>query len=202
MFDERVSRLGAKGALIGAAMVGVAVPLTPPGYGNSLRPVTALIAMAGGILIVLGAPALFELIWERNFTLGMISYVALMVAILVFQVALGAIEGILLPYLASHGGVPTKPPTAMSALGLVGLATQVIGTLCLVVIVFRSRLYPRWLAGLLLASLVAAALPIPIQLDGAFIGASFVVMAAHTLGWRSDSRRLALDSKAREAAKV
>ena len=202
MLHEKLSRLGARAALIGAVIVGVAVPLTPHGYDNPLRPVTALAALIGGILIVLGAPALFERIWDRSFALGMVSYVALMVAILVFQVALGAIEGILLPYLASHGGVPLKPPTAMSVLGLVGLAAQMIGTLGLVAVVFRSRSYPRWLAGLLLAALVTAVLPIPIQLDAAFIGASFVVMAAYTLGWRSDNRQPASDSRPPQTARV
>lgn len=186
MFQSKISRLGAGAALVGAVIVGVALPLTPHGYTNPLRPVTTLAAMVGGILIVLGAPALFVRIWERNLVLGLISYVALIVAVLVFQVALGAIEGILLPYLASHGGVPAKPPTALSVLGLFGLAGQVIGTISLAMAIFRGQAYPRWLAGLLVASLAAAVAPIPIQLDGVLFAASFAVMAGYTLGWGSN----------------
>lgn len=194
-----VSRLGATAALVGAVIVGVAVPLTPHGYGHPLRPLVTLAALAGGILIVLGAPPLFVKIWERNLVLGMISYIALMVALLIFLVALGAIEGILLPYLSTHGGLPAKPPTAMSVLGLVGLAAQVVGAVTLAAAIVWRRAYPWWLAVLLVGSLVMAVLPITIELDATFIAASFVVMAVITLGWRSAKRVPAANSNPQKA---
>jgi hypothetical protein len=181
--ESRLDRLGGAAVLIGSIVAGVALGLTPHGYTDSWRPAATLTALGGAVLIVLGAPAMFRRVWERCFLLGIAAYVGMLTALLLFQVAAGAVEGAILPYLAGHGGVPDKLPAAFGAIEKLGLLAQLVGTISLAVAILRRRPYPRWIAIILLLSIPAGFLPIPIQLDGILIFASLAVMAGMTISW-------------------
>jgi hypothetical protein len=189
-FDARLNRLGGSAVLIGSVAAGVALALTPHGFSNPLRPVASLTTLGGAVLIVLGSTVVFRRVWERSFVLGLAAYVAMITTVLLFQVAAGAVEGTILPYVASHGGVPDKLPAALGGLEKVALLAQLVGTVCLAVAILRRRPYPWWVAVVLLLSIPAGFLPIPIQLDGILIFATFAIMGGMTI-WGSLEQRTA-----------
>jgi hypothetical protein len=179
--DSRLNRLGGVAVLIGSILAGTALALTPHGYTDPLRPLASLTALGGAVLIVLGAPAVFRRVWERSFVLGIIAYAGTITTLLLFQVGAGAVEGTILPYLASHGELPDKLPVALGGLEKLALLAQLMGTICFAVAILRRRPYPWWLGLLLLLSIPAGFLPLPIQLDGILIFGSLAIMAGMTL---------------------
>ena len=179
--DPRLNRLGGATVLIGSVVAGVALALTPHGFNNPLRPVASLTTLGGAVLIVLGSPVVFRRVWERSFGLGLAAYVGMITTLLLFSVAAGAVEGTILPYVASHGGVPDKLPVALGGLEKVALLAQLVGTICLAVAILRRRPYPWWLGIVLLLSIPAGFLPLAIQLDGILIFACFAVMGGRTM---------------------
>lgn len=186
--DPRLNRLGGASVLIGSLVAGVALALTPHGFSNPLRPVASLTTLGGAILIVLGSPVVFRRVWERSFVLGLAAYVGMITTLLLFSVAAGAVEGTILPYVASHGGVPDKLPAALGGLEKVALLAQLVGTICLTVAILRRRPYPWWLGIVLLLSIPAGFLPLAIQLDGILVFACFAVMGAMTMSGSSGQR--------------
>ena len=179
--DPMLNRLGGATVLVGSVAAGVALALTPHGFGNPLRPVASLTTLGGAILIVLGSPVVFRRVWERSFVLGLAAYVGMITTLLLFSVAAGAVEGTILPYVASHGGVPDKLPVALGGLEKVALLAQLVGTICLAVAILRRRPYPWWLGIVLLLSIPAGFLPLAIQLDGILIFAGFAFMGGMTM---------------------
>ena len=179
--DPRLNRLGGATVLIGSVVAGVALALTPHGFSNPLRPVASLTTLGGAVLIVLGSPVVFRRVWERSFVLGLAAYVGMVVTLLLFSVAAGAVEGTILPYVAGHGGVPDKLPVALGGLEKVALLAQLMGTICLAVAILRRRPYPWWLGVVLLLSIPAGFVPVPIQLDGIIIFAAFAIMGGLTV---------------------
>jgi hypothetical protein len=180
-FDSRLNRLGGAAVIIGSAVAAVALALTPQGFSNPLRPAASLAALGGAVLIVLGSTAVFRRVWERTFVLGLAAYVGMITAVLLFSVAAGAVEGTILPYLASHGGVPAKLPVALGGVEKFALLAQLVGTICLAVAILRRRPYPWWIGIVLLLSIPAGFLPFPIQLDGILIFATFAIMAGMSM---------------------
>jgi hypothetical protein len=187
--DPRLNRLGGSAVLIGSVVAGVALALTPHGFSNPLRPVASLTTLGGAILIILGSPVVFRTVWERSFVFGLASYVGMITTLLLFSVAAGAVEGTILPYVASHGGVPDKLPGALGGLEKVALLAQLVGTICLAVAIIRRRPYPWWLAIVILLSIPAGFLPFPIQLDGILIFATFAIMGGVTISGSIGRRR-------------
>jgi hypothetical protein len=179
--DSRLNRLGGAVVVIGSALAAVGLALTPQGFSNPLRPAASLATLGGAVLIVLGSPVVFRRVWERSFALGLAAYVGMITAVLLFSVAAGAVEGTILPYLASHGGVPEKLPVALGGLEKFALLAQLVGTICLAVAILRRRPYPWWIGIVLLLSIPAGFLPFPIQLDGILIFATFAIMGGMTM---------------------
>ena len=177
----RLNRIGGGAVLIGSVVAGIGLALTPQGFSNPIRPIASLTTLSGAVLIVLGSPVVFRRVWERSFVLGLAAYVGMITAVLLFSVAAGAVEGTILPYVASHGGVPDKLPIALSGLEKIALLAQLVGTVCLAVAIIRRRPYPWWVGVVLLLSVPAGFLPVPIQLDGILIFAGFAIMAAMTM---------------------
>jgi hypothetical protein len=186
--DPRLNRLGGATVLIGSVVAGVALALTPHGFSSPLRPVASLATLGGAVLIVLGSPVVFRRVWERSFVLGLTAYVGMITTLLLFSVAAGAVEGTILPYMASHGGVPDKLPAALGGLEKVALLAQLVGTICFAVAILRRRPYPWWLGVVILVSIPAGFLPLPIQLDGILIFATFAIMGAMTASGSLDRR--------------
>jgi hypothetical protein len=179
--DPRLNRLGGGAVLIGSVVAGVALALTPHGFSDPMRPVASLTTLGGAVFIVLGSTVVFRRVWERSFVLGLAAYVGMITAVLFFQVAGGAVEGTILPYVASHGGVPDKLPAALGGLEKVALLAQLVGAICLAVAILRRRPYPWWLGIVVLLSIPAGFLPFPIQLDGILIFATFAIMGGLTI---------------------
>jgi hypothetical protein len=179
--DPRLNRLGGAAVLIGSVVAGVALALTPHGFSDPLRPVASLTTLGAAVLIVLGSPVVFRRVWERSFVLGIAAYIGMITTVLLFQVAAGAVEGTILPYLANHGGVPDGLPAALGGLEKVALLAQLVGTICLAVAILRRRPYPWWLGIVILLSIPAGFLPFPIQLDGILIFATFAIMGGVTI---------------------
>jgi hypothetical protein len=186
--DPRLNRLGGATVLIGSVVAGVALALTPHGFSNPFRPLASLTTLGGAILIVLASPVVFGRVWERSFVLGLAAYVGMITTLLLFSVAAGAVEGTILPYVASHGGVPDKLPAALGGLEKVALLAQLVGTICLALAILRRRPYPWWLGIVLLLSIPAGFLPVPIQLDGILIFAGFGVMGGMTMSGSTGQR--------------
>lgn len=199
--DFRLNRLGGVAVLIGSVVAGVALALTPHGYSDPLRPIASLATLGGAILVVLGAPAVFRRVWERSFVLGIAAYAGIMTTLLLFQVAAGAVEGTMLPYLASHGGVPERLPATLGSLEKLALLAQLAGTICFAIVILLRRPYPWWLGVMLLLSLPAGFLPLPIQLDGILIFGSLAVMGGIAMcGLPTETRQEAAPLDARAQA--
>lgn len=122
-------------------------PLWQPLYG---------VALAGGILAVLGLPAVLAVHGHASRRLTLAGYLGLFLPLVMLNVAETLIEAFVKPYLAGHGGVPDQEPTGLEAFGTVALVSLVVGAICLATAVFRARVVPLWVGVALLLSVAGA----------------------------------------------
>jgi hypothetical protein len=110
------------------------------------------IALAGGILTVIGFPAVLAAQNGRFPRLTAVGYAGTLAALVMLNLGEGVIEGFVKPYLVTHGGIPDPEPAGFAAFELVALACALIGLVCLGVAFLRARMLPRWVGVALIAS--------------------------------------------------
>jgi hypothetical protein len=123
------------------------------------------IALAGGILVVLGFPAVLAAQDGRFPRLTAVGYAGTLAALVMLNIGEGVIEGFVKPYLVNHGGIPDPEPAGFAAFEAVALVCMLVGLISLGVAVLRARRLPRWVGVLLIvspiASFAAGGLPAP-----------------------------------------
>jgi hypothetical protein len=203
------SRLAGYALVIGGALAiagFLAVGIIVGGSGDARftdplwQPLYA-IALAGGILTVLGLPAVLTAQDGRFPRLTAVGYAGLLAALVMLNIGEGVIEGFVKPYLVTHGGIP-HDPAGFAAFETVALACMLVGLLCLGVAVLRARTLPRWVGVLLIAapivSFAVGSLPAPL----AELGDDCMSIALIAIGWQvaAPARRLASRSGVRITA--
>jgi hypothetical protein len=142
------------------------------------------IALAGGILTVLGLPAVLAAQDGRFPRLTAVGYAGTLAALLMLNIGEGVIEGFVKPYLVTHGGIPKPEPAGFAAFETVALACMLVGLICLGVAVVRARTMPRWVGVLLIASpflsFALGGLPAPLP----ELSDVCVSLALIAIGWR------------------
>jgi hypothetical protein len=189
-------------AIVGYLAVGIVVGgssdarFTDPNW----QPLYA-IALAGGILTVMGFPAVLTVQNGRSPRLTTIGYAGTLAALLMLNLGEGVIEGFVKPYLVTHGGIPNPEPAGFAAWEMVGLVCM-LGLICLGVAILRARTMPRWVGVALIVSpflsfaLGGAPTPLPELAD---ICASLALIA---IGWRAAVPSPALPSRPSRRARL
>ena len=114
------------------------------------------IAIAGGILIVLGLPVILAGHGRRAARLTLIGYAGLVTTLIMLNISEGCYEAFVKPYLAIHGGVPADEPGGLAVWEYAALLPLLVGLVCLGIAVIRARVFPRWAGALFIASPFAA----------------------------------------------
>lgn len=110
------------------------------------------IALAGGILTVLGLPAVLAAQQGRFPRLTAVGYAGTLAALVMLNIGEGIIEGFVKPYLVTHGGIPNPEPAGFAAFETVALVCMLVGLICLGVAVVRAHTMPRWVGVLIAVS--------------------------------------------------
>jgi hypothetical protein len=113
------------------------------------------LAIAGGILIVLGLPVILAWHSRRASRLTLTGYAGLVTALIMLNISEGCYEAFVKPYLATHGGVPADDPGGLAVWEYAALL-PLLGLVCLGIAVIRARVFPRWVGVLFIASPFAA----------------------------------------------
>ncbi|HEV7186834.1 MAG TPA: hypothetical protein VGN28_02965 [Blastococcus sp.] len=148
------------GCLLAAAGF-VAISLAAPGSGDDRytdplwQPLYGVL-LAGSVLVVLGLPAVLAVHGRAFRRLTLVGYVGIFAPLVMLNVAETTVEAFVMPYLATHGGVPSETPAGLNAYEGVALLLLIVGAVCLSTAVFRARIVPVWVGGALLASVVGA----------------------------------------------
>lgn len=132
--------------------------------------VAALINLLGGVLLLLGLPALYVRQSTRVSWIGLVGLIIIWLDVLIFPVLQGGIGGL----------VPALTPPAF--LYIIGPLT-VIGTLLFGIMTIRARIFPGWLGFCLFVGYILAVVGI------IFLGKSvpFIGLAGIVLYWLSFS---------------
>jgi hypothetical protein len=186
--DGRLAGLALMAGCVLAAVGFVAISLAAPGsaddrYTDPLWQPLYGVLLAGSVLVVLGLPAVLAVHGRASRRLTLVGYVGIFAPLVMLNVAETTIEAFVMPYLASHGGIPSETPAGLNAYEGVALLLFLVGSVCLAVAVFRARVLPWWVGVALLASPVSAFL-----IHGgpaAFISDYFVLAALFCFGLRA-----------------
>lgn len=126
------------------------------------------IGMLAGLLVILGLPALVAALSARSRALSVAGFVLVTVSILVYQVAFGLVDAVVLPYLAANHFNADQPPAAMFPFFMGAGFAEIIGTILLGVTILRSGVFSRISAVLLIAAgtiLLVTLAPLPEWVD-------------------------------------
>jgi hypothetical protein len=173
--NGRLWRLGGA-ALVGGsvllAAVEVVLRLTGGADGDDpTNPVNIAahgVGMLAGLLLIVGLPTLIAALGTRAPWLSVAGFVLLTAAILVYEIAIGLLDTVVLPYLAANHLNPTQPPAAMFPFFMGGGFAQIIGNVLLGISILRTGLFSRISGILLIAAgviLLVTLAPLPEWVD-------------------------------------
>lgn len=136
--------------------------------GNPVNIAAHLVGMLAGLLLVVGLPVLAGALAQRAPVVSVVGFVLVTLSILVYEIALGLLDAIVLPYLAANHLTPSHPPAAMFPFFMGGGFAEIIGNLLLGIAILRTGVFSR-VAGVLLIAAAAILLitlaPLPEWLD-------------------------------------
>ena len=142
------------------------------------------IALAGGILVTIGFPAVLVAQGGRSPRMTVVGYAGTLAALVMLNLGEGVIEGFVKPYLVNHGGIPDPEPAGFAAFEIVALVCMLVGLISFGVAVLRARMLPRWVGVLLIVAPIASfafgGLPAPY----AELPDDCLYLALITIGWR------------------
>ena len=131
-------------AIIGAMLEAPSAPGTPlwiPGTWFSL---------GGSLLILLGWPGLYLRQADKAGRLGLLGFVLSFLAFLVLGIGFGTIDTFVSQVLAGEASMP-----ALLGFELLGALLLVIGPLLFGIATLRARVFPRWVAMILIVGSIA-----------------------------------------------
>lgn len=205
MTSPMTYRLSGGILMVGSVMAIIGFLLHPSGstianYSSSFWIPANLLILVGALLIALGLPGTYARQAEQAGKIGLIGFSLTFIVILLFSVALGAIETFVLPVLAANASTRSflagSLPGLYSRFVLLALLLELIGPVLLGIATLRARIFPRWTGWLLIAIPILVflgffvSLPGPLaQLDAIVLNISIAGMGFSLLT-RSDTQQL------------
>lgn len=130
---------------------------------GSLFLISSIIGFIGALLVLLGLPGIYTRQAKQAGILGLLGFLGIAYVVLMQGVLIPFTSITIVPELASSSNsaiqaLATSAPPAMGPFFLVSLAGQILGTLLLALATLRARVFSRWTAWLLIATLVAGLL--------------------------------------------
>lgn len=173
--SQRIKQLGGAALIGGSVMlaaVDVVLRLADGADGsNPENPanITAhLVGMLAGLLLIVGLPALVGALAPRAPVVSVVGFVLVTLSILVYEIALGLLDAIVLPYLAANHLMPSHPPAAMFPFFMGGGFAEIIGNVLLGIAILRTGALSRIAGYLLIAAgaiMLTTLAPIPEWVD-------------------------------------
>ncbi|MBO0789599.1 MAG: hypothetical protein J2P36_01440 [Ktedonobacteraceae bacterium] len=130
---------------------------------SSLFLISSIIGFIGSLLALLGLPGVYIRQAKQAGILGLLGFLGIAYVILMQGVLIPFTSITIVPFLASNSNpalqaLATSAPPAMEPFFLVSLAGQTLGILLLAIATLRARVFPRWIAWLLIATLIGGLL--------------------------------------------
>ena len=119
--------------------------------------ISSVIGFIGSVLVLLGLPGVYTRQAQRAGILGLLGFLFIWYVTLFQGVVIPFTTVTFIPLLAAHLVTPslvTTPPSTWAPFTLVSMVSQVLGILLLAIATLRARVFPRWTAWLLIATLV------------------------------------------------
>jgi len=161
-------RLSGVALLIGGILTAVGYSLPP--YLSDHDPsaltspwvlISSLITLFGALLVLLGLPGIYTRQAGRAGILGLLGFLSICYITLLSGVIQSFISVTIVPELAANPAtrlLAATPPPAFGPFFLVALLAQTLGILLLAIATLRARVFPRWIAWMLIATLVVGVL--------------------------------------------
>jgi len=129
---------------------------------SPLSLISSVIGFIGSLLVLLGLPGMYARQAGRTGILGLLGflfvwYVTLYQGVIIPFTSITIISQITAHLVPQSAAVATTPPPAWTPFFIPSLVGQVLGTLLLTIATWRARVFPRWIAWLLIATLVLGA---------------------------------------------
>jgi hypothetical protein len=204
MTPQTIYRLSGGILIVGSLFAITGFLLHPSGSTpiNVLSPIwlpANLLILVGALLVALGLPGMYARQAERAGKLGLIGFTLTFIVILLFNVALGAIETFLFPALAANAATRSflagPLPATYSRFLLVAVLLELVGPVLLGIATLRANVFPRWTGWLLIAIPVLVlfgffvSLPGPLaQLDAVVLNLSLAGMGFSLLARRDTAQ--------------
>lgn len=132
--------------------------------GNDLATLTSplslwssVIGFIGSVIVLLGLPGIYTRQAGRAGILGVLGFLFIWYVTLFQGVVIPFTTVTIISQITSHlatTSLATTPPPAWGPFTLVSMLSEVLGILLLTMATLRARVFPRWTAWLLIASLV------------------------------------------------
>lgn len=120
---------------------------------------SSIVGFLGSLLILLGLPGVYVRQAKQAGVLGLLGLLGIAAVILVQGILMTFTSITMIPFLASSSNpaiqaLANTDPPAMDLFFLISMVGQVLGPLLLAIATWRAKVFPRWIAWLLLATLV------------------------------------------------
>lgn len=130
---------------------------------GSLSLISSVTGFVGSVLVLLGLPGMYVRQAGRAGILGLLGFLFIWYVTLYQGVIIPFTSVTIISQMTAHivpqaVSVATTPPPAWTPFFLVSMVGQVLGILLLAIATLRARIFPRWTAWLLIATLVVGAL--------------------------------------------
>ena len=191
MTSPMTYRLSGVVLMVGSLMAIIGFLLHPSGstlanYSSSFWIPANLLILIGALLIALGLPGTYARQAEQAGKLGLIGFSLTFIVLLLFSVALGAIESIVFPALAANAATRSflagPLPGLYSRFVLIALLLELIGPVLLGIATLRARVFPRWTGWLLIAIPLLVLLGFFVSLPGPLAQLDAIVLNLSTAG--------------------
>jgi hypothetical protein len=185
MTPQTIYRLSGGILIVGSLFAITGLLLHPSGSTpiNVLSPIwlpANLLILVGALLVALGLPGMYARQAERAGKLGLIGFTLTFIVILLFNVALGAIETFLFPALAANAATRSllagPLPGTYGRFLLVAVLLELVGPVLLGIATLRANVFPRWTGWLLIAIPVLVLLGFFVSLPGPLAQLDAVVL--------------------------
>lgn len=155
---------------------------------GSLSLISSVIGFVGSVLVLLGLPGMYVRQVGRAGLLGLLGflfiwYVTLYQGVIIPFTSVTIISQMTAHLVPSSVAVATTPPPAWAPFFIVSMVGQVLGILLLAIATLRARVFPRWTAWLLIASLVVGVVSFVPFFPGALSNLAAIVASVAMAGF-------------------
>jgi len=129
----------------------------PEALASPVAVIGSLIGFIGAVFVLLGLPGVYTRQAQQAGILGLLGFLLVWYVILFHGVMIPFTSVTFVPALVAHPATQslvTQDSFGIGAFFIPSLVGQVLGTLLLAIATLRARVFPRWIAWLLIATLV------------------------------------------------